>query len=59
MAQDKTTPTPPASQPVAELLPQVGGSYTRQPDGSLLRTDDAPAPAAPAAPAQPTTDTPE
>lgn len=55
-----TTPAPsPAPAPVVDQLPQTGGSYTRQPDGSLLRTDDAPAPAAPAAPAQPTTDTPE
>ena len=42
MAQDKTTPTPPAAQPVAELLPQVGGSYTRQPDGSLQPAAAAP-----------------
>lgn len=33
-ATDKTTA--PAPEPVAEQLPQTGGSYTRQPDGSLL-----------------------
>lgn len=33
-ATDKTTA--PAPAPVAEQLPQAGGSYTRQPDGSLL-----------------------
>jgi hypothetical protein len=40
MAQDKTAPD---AAPVPEALPQVGGSYTRQPDGSLL--PNAPAPA--------------
>lgn len=35
-ATDKITTTPPAPAPVAEQLPQAGGSYTRQPDGSLL-----------------------
>lgn len=32
---DKTAP-PPAPAPVDEPLPQAGGSYIRQPDGSLL-----------------------
>ena len=37
MPADTTPATPPqAPEPVAELLPQAGGSYTRQPDGSLL-----------------------
>lgn len=36
------TPAPQASEPVAELLPQTGGSYTRQPDGSLQPASTAP-----------------
>lgn len=37
----KTTPQPKA--PLApEPLPQAGGSYTRQPDGSLLPTQPTP-----------------
>lgn len=29
-------PTAAAAEPVAETLPQSGGSYIRQPDGSLV-----------------------
>lgn len=36
MATKKTTDIQPqAAEPVAELLPQAGGSYIRLPDGSL------------------------
>ena len=36
MATKKPTDTQPqAAEPVAELLPQAGGSYIRLPDGSL------------------------
>lgn len=42
MATDKTATTPPAPAPVADQLPQTGGSYTRQPDGSLQPAAAAP-----------------
>ena len=32
----KDPATPAAPEPAAEQLPQSGGSYNRQPDGSLL-----------------------
>ena len=42
MATKKPTDTQPqAAEPVAELLPQAGGSYIRQPDGSLQSADAA------------------
>lgn len=37
MARLKDTPM----QAIPEALPQEGGSYTRQPDGSLVRNDPA------------------
>lgn len=42
-------------QPVSSLpMPEAGGSYTRQPDGSLVRNDDTPPAASPdAAPRTP------
>jgi hypothetical protein len=49
MATAKTAPTPPTPPAQPEALPQSGGSYIRQPDGSLT-------PAQPAEPATPTTD---
>lgn len=35
---------------IPEALPQEGGSYTRQPDGSLVSNDPAPAQEAPVEP---------
>lgn len=35
MPIEKTVTPPPAPQPVAEQLPQTGGRFIRQPDGSL------------------------
>ena len=42
MATKKPNDTQPqAAEPVAELLPQAGGSYIRLPDGSLQSADAA------------------
>ena len=49
MATAKTAPTPHTKPAQPEVLPQAGGSYIRQPDGSLI-------PAPPAEPATTTTD---
>lgn len=37
----KTAPKPAGPQPNPDELPQAGGSYTRQPDGSLTPTQHA------------------
>lgn len=42
MATEKTATTPPAPAPVVEQLPQTGGSFIRQPDGSLQPAAAAP-----------------
>ncbi len=40
-AKATTNTKPQAAEPVAELLPQAGGSYIRLPDGSLQSADAA------------------
>lgn len=35
MPTEKPVTAPPAPEPVAEQLPQTGGRFMRQPDGSL------------------------
>ncbi len=42
MPTEKPVVAPPAPEPVAEQLPQSGGRYIRQPDGSLQPADAAP-----------------
>ena len=54
----KTTPTHAAPIDM-DALPPAGGSYTRQPDGTLVLNAPAPEQAAAAAPATDTTATPE
>ena len=40
-------PSPPLADPLPDLLPQAGGSYTRQADGTLVPTPAAPPPPTP------------
>lgn len=49
MTRKTAVPAPDAEKPAAPMpLPSEGGSYTRNPDGSLTRGSDAPAAETPA-----------
>jgi len=52
MSKPTATPQAPIDM---DALPPAGGSYTRQPDGTLVLNTPAPEPAAPAATATPAT----